>query len=453
MGHYSFTHKAFGLRSHGPGRTSAHIFYITRPSECDRAVGWRMPSNRFQAMSWANKFEESLPKGSYNVTHSFIIGLPRSFDIDEMEQTMIDFGKRIHNKAPFYFTISGKDTHNPHCHFDFFDADADIYYQEGRVERVAHLSMNRQRRAKAGLEPNPTRMLRVAWQDAANENLERCGYDDRIDHRTLKEQGIDREPEEHRGPANDNEDKLAFIDNETLDEAPTVAAQANQFRATYHAYEDLKFHRDEVARLKEAIPVYDRAAAVATAEAQAEKERATAAERAREEKAAKAAEYTKDDGSLKGWRLKVLGLEWKSGTRKAAEHAHEELENQDMQTRRLKREAEDKSQYSKLSQEQSEMARDSLGGYQRKLQAYGTEQEQAEAEALLKASAKQIAAEIDLDDLDKARERGEVTDDVWQAVHEGVDNLKHDLDYAHDPDAVADHRREMERDDEPDLGR
>jgi len=41
---------------------------------------------------------------------------------------------------------------------------------------------------------------RVSWQDHANKALERSGHEARIDHRTLKAQGIERVPQIHVGP-------------------------------------------------------------------------------------------------------------------------------------------------------------------------------------------------------------------------------------------------------------
>ena len=43
--------------------------------------------------------------------------------------------------------------------------------------------------------------LRDAWEKLANRHLERNGYDARIDRRSLEDRGIEREPEQHRGPA------------------------------------------------------------------------------------------------------------------------------------------------------------------------------------------------------------------------------------------------------------
>ena len=42
---------------------------------------------------------------------------------------------------------------------------------------------------------------REQWAEAVNEALERAGVAERVDHRTLADQGIDREPEPKLGAA------------------------------------------------------------------------------------------------------------------------------------------------------------------------------------------------------------------------------------------------------------
>lgn len=42
---------------------------------------------------------------------------------------------------------------------------------------------------------------RERWASLQNEQLQKYGHDVRVDHRTLEEQGIDRAPTHHRGPA------------------------------------------------------------------------------------------------------------------------------------------------------------------------------------------------------------------------------------------------------------
>ena len=40
---------------------------------------------------------------------------------------------------------------------------------------------------------------RVAWAETVNRNLEQCGFDERIDHRSFAERGIDEQPTVHEG--------------------------------------------------------------------------------------------------------------------------------------------------------------------------------------------------------------------------------------------------------------
>jgi hypothetical protein len=47
--------------------------------------------------------------------------------------------------------------------------------------------------------PSPADYLRERWAELANEALEKCGHDARIDHRSLKDQGIDRVAQIHVG--------------------------------------------------------------------------------------------------------------------------------------------------------------------------------------------------------------------------------------------------------------
>jgi ATP-dependent exoDNAse (exonuclease V) alpha subunit len=58
-------------------------------------------------------------------------------------------------------------------------------------------------RKKKGLCTGPEEVtyMRARWEAIANDYLKVHGYDARIDHRSLKDQGVDREPTTHLGPA------------------------------------------------------------------------------------------------------------------------------------------------------------------------------------------------------------------------------------------------------------
>lgn len=58
-------------------------------------------------------------------------------------------------------------------------------------------------RRKKGLEPakSEVKAIRERWAALTNEHLLQRGIEVRVDHRSLAEQGIDREPQSHLGPA------------------------------------------------------------------------------------------------------------------------------------------------------------------------------------------------------------------------------------------------------------
>jgi MobA/MobL family len=77
------------------------------------------------------------------------------------------------------------DSHNPHAHImlTMRDVDADGFGKKRRDwNKRAEIERHRQ-----------------AWAESVNKALEQAGYDERIDHRSLKAQGIDREPQIHLG--------------------------------------------------------------------------------------------------------------------------------------------------------------------------------------------------------------------------------------------------------------
>lgn len=69
---------------------------------------------------------------------------------------------------------------------------------------------------------------RVRWSELANDALEQAGHDSRIDHRTLKAQGIDREPTKHLGvKATNYERRTGKSSTKRLDFEQQTAEQLN----------------------------------------------------------------------------------------------------------------------------------------------------------------------------------------------------------------------------------
>ena len=77
------------------------------------------------------------------------------------------------------------DSHNPHAH---------IMLTMRSVNEDGFGKKQRQWNKRDAVKD-----YRARWAEYANRALERAGYDIRIDHRSLKEQGIEREPQIHLG--------------------------------------------------------------------------------------------------------------------------------------------------------------------------------------------------------------------------------------------------------------
>lgn len=101
---------------------------------------------------------------------------------------------------------------------------------------------------------------REAWERTANRYLEKHGHEERIDRRTLEEQGIDREPTTHRGPQVDAMEREGVATdrgmqwretnehNATLDELKSeLSALQNEIRVT-----ELEAYLDGVDRERRA---------------------------------------------------------------------------------------------------------------------------------------------------------------------------------------------------------
>ena len=67
---------------------------------------------------------------------------------------------------------------------------------------------------------------RERWAELANAALAKAGHEARIDHRTLKAQGIDREPTEHLGPSATAIERRGQTSQKTLNQAERLSAAA-----------------------------------------------------------------------------------------------------------------------------------------------------------------------------------------------------------------------------------
>jgi hypothetical protein len=136
------------------------------------------------------------------------IALPREFSKEQRQELVNDFIKSELKDQPYTVAIHNKRAldggEQPHAHIMFSERQLD------GIERSSEQFFKRangKNPEKGGTKKNPDwnrrekiDEIRLSWEKTVNRSLELNGIEQRLDRRTLKEQGIDRIPEPKMGP-------------------------------------------------------------------------------------------------------------------------------------------------------------------------------------------------------------------------------------------------------------
>lgn len=183
---FSLNHRPIGKSTQArPNTAGAHLMYITRPRAASRVEGRGIPTTPTEARDYFNAAEAADRKNA-RMADKLMLALPKELDAEQRADLVREYAEDItRGRAPWLaaFHDRGKDAHNPHCHLVIRDRDP------GTGRRVARLS-----------DKGSTHWLRSLWEGYANRALERAGYGERIDRRSLADQGTDRAPTIHEGP-------------------------------------------------------------------------------------------------------------------------------------------------------------------------------------------------------------------------------------------------------------
>jgi hypothetical protein len=144
-----------------------------------------------------------------NSYREFELALPRELSDAERGQLVRDFvAEQIGDRHAYAWAIHEPKGHNPHAHIMFserlldgIERSREQYFKRANTqqpERGGQLKSDRFA-GRGGREA--VLALRERWAELQNQALERAGHKTRVDHRSLKAQGIEREPGQHRGPA------------------------------------------------------------------------------------------------------------------------------------------------------------------------------------------------------------------------------------------------------------
>jgi uncharacterized protein YoxC len=139
-----------------------------------------------RAILW-NTVEKAEKRMDAQTAREIDVALPVEFDFQEQLETIREYIQEnftAHGMCAD-FSMHDKGDGNPHAH---------ILLTTRNVTQEGFGGKNRDWNDKARLES-----WRGNWADTCNNRLQEKGLDERIDHRTLKAQGIDREPTIHIG--------------------------------------------------------------------------------------------------------------------------------------------------------------------------------------------------------------------------------------------------------------
>ena len=185
MAIYSVHLGRVGRSTHRAGTAGAHARYVVRNSAASVVLGEHMPTGSRSVNTWLNK-QELADRKNARVIEKIRVALPIELQPFQHHQLIRRYVHRItKGRAPWLAGIhdKGKDAHNPHAHILIRDRDI----KTGR--RVANLS-----------DSGSCERLRKIWEEEVNRALKEAGFDESVDCRSLKDQGIeDRLPLRHMG--------------------------------------------------------------------------------------------------------------------------------------------------------------------------------------------------------------------------------------------------------------
>ena len=200
----SFKHSSVGTKTHKARTATAHVCYIMRAEARTHFQAENMPDGSRGTRVFFDKLWEKagMPENA-RICDKLMIALPNELTPEQRYETVQTFMQELGQGRIAWcaaYHEKGEDAHNPHAHIVFKDADINT----GRKVIGTTTSAKDVREAQEHRWKVPPRAttddMRKRWCDHLNKVMERAGLDIRYDARTLKEQGIDREPQIPIGP-------------------------------------------------------------------------------------------------------------------------------------------------------------------------------------------------------------------------------------------------------------
>jgi len=168
-----------------PYTSAAHCAYVTRQEAATEVLAEHIPTDPEEACRWFVRMEDNDPRKNARLIDKLTVALPRELNHQQNAALVRAFCEAMgRHRVPWLAAIHDGpgDRDNPHAHIIFRDRDIET----GKTVMKAS-------------DYKSTNRFRELWERKANQHLRRAGLAARIDRRTLKAQGIDREAGIHVG--------------------------------------------------------------------------------------------------------------------------------------------------------------------------------------------------------------------------------------------------------------
>jgi hypothetical protein len=200
------------------GRAVRHHDYIMRQgtySDREDLVNFEIKNMPSWAKEYPARFwdaADSLERANGRAAREIELALPRELTRNQQIELARQYARELLGKRHAYeIAVHDKGDGNPHVHLFFSERQLDGVARERSLYFKRANSKHPERGGCAkddgwrGTRRNPPERLleaRTKWADQLNAHLERAGVLARVDHRSLKAQGITREVQIHVGPKN-----------------------------------------------------------------------------------------------------------------------------------------------------------------------------------------------------------------------------------------------------------
>ena len=202
-------HASTGSRSGGQSAQAKDEYieregsYAYRRKDIQVCVSGNMPEwacdNPSEYWKAADIYERANGRLYVEIEFSFPVEIPKYKRLE----LALEFADAVPGKEvlPYTLAIHKNDPNNPHCHLMISERSNDgVLRSPDSWFRKADAKTNGgAKKTKALQSLDWFSEVRELWANIANAALEREGCGERIDHRTLKAQGIDRIPQIHVG--------------------------------------------------------------------------------------------------------------------------------------------------------------------------------------------------------------------------------------------------------------